>query len=158
MRVRERGRERERAGEKGRPLGGKRGCMHIPAMRSRAVAARRWKKVGRLRERRRRPKASRIAPSAVPKYRTELARPHCRIRLSARQVAHSQRAVRITRTRSVVRACEPLRCSRSSLGNPGDRRDQATSLTDSARTDSAANSVFPRSDSSTQPDPPLARK
>lgn len=44
---------------------------------------RRWKKVGRLRERRRRPKASRIPPGTVPKYRTELARPHCCIRLHA---------------------------------------------------------------------------
>lgn len=50
------------------------------------VVVRRWKKVGRLRERRRRPKASRIPPGTVPKYRTELARPHCRIRLSACQV------------------------------------------------------------------------
>jgi len=91
--------------------------MHIPAVRSRAAAVRRWKKVGRLRERRRRPKASRIAPSAAPKYRTELARPHCRIRLSARQVAHSQRAVRITRTRS--RSARPRRLSRlAALDHP----------------------------------------
>jgi len=47
------------------------------------MVMRRWKKVGRLRERRRRPKASRIPPGTVPKYRTELARPHCRIRLHA---------------------------------------------------------------------------
>lgn len=50
------------------------------------MVVRRWKKVGRLRERRRRSKALRIPPGTAPKYRTELARPHCRIRLPACQV------------------------------------------------------------------------
>lgn len=39
-------------------------------------------KVGRLQERRRRLKASRIVPGTVPKYRTELARPQRCVRLA----------------------------------------------------------------------------
>lgn len=50
-------------------------------------------KVGRLRERRRRPKASRIAPGTAPKYRTELARPQRCVRLAATQ------ATRVTEPR-----------------------------------------------------------
>lgn len=69
---------------------GRRGCTST-VLRTYPAAVRRWKKVGRLRERRRRPKASRIAPGTVPKYRTELARPHCRIRLPACQVARVRR-------------------------------------------------------------------
>lgn len=53
-------------------------------------------------------KASRIAPGAIPKYRTELARPHCRIRLPACQVAgkshwgkrHIRPGVQLRRPRS----------------------------------------------------------
>lgn len=78
------------------------------------AAVRRWKKVGRLRERRRRPKASRIAPGAIPKYRTELARPHCRIRLPACQIVDNTQSHWERRILSA--GCQPRRRARSTAG------------------------------------------
>ena len=55
----------------------------------------RWcgrEKVGRLRERRRRLKASRIVPGTVPKYRTELARPQRCVRLATSRLGHEPRS------------------------------------------------------------------